>query len=73
MSTDEQLAMSKPLTPDEFTTAMQAIYNRISEYYNSYDPSDAHNEADVLMCDLLRSLGYGDGVDIFKKSIRWYE
>lgn len=32
----------------------------------------AHILADELMCKLLRELGYGEGVDIFKKMDKWY-
>ncbi len=52
------------ISPDEFLEKMKAIE---SEY-----PETFHIEADDLMCDLLRSLGYGDAVDVFKNHERWY-
>ena len=48
-----------------FATEMR----RISENKNT---EMAHILADELMCDLLRELGYGDGVDIFEKMYKWY-
>ena len=37
-----------------------------------HDPETSHRELDYIMCDLLRSLGYGEGVDIFLNMKRWY-
>ena len=42
------------------------------KYRPYYDEEDAHMEMDDLMLDLLRSLGYGDGVDIFENTNKWY-
>lgn len=36
------------------------------------DEEEAHRMADKLMCDILIELGYGEGVDIFKKIPKWY-
>lgn len=36
------------------------------------DQEDAHMMADKLMCEYLRELGYGTGVDIFEKIPKWY-
>lgn len=37
-----------------------------------YDEEDCHFEMDVLMSDLLISLGYGEGVEIFNNTDKWY-
>ena len=36
------------------------------------DPEGQHDEMDKLMCELLRELGYGDGVDVFERQEKWY-
>jgi hypothetical protein len=57
----------EPMTPNEFARRMKEI-----------DPGErgshelAHIHADCLMCDLLRSLGYKEGVYIFENMELWY-
>ena len=63
------------LTPEEFAKAMEDISDKLTNPPKDcpyYDEEDAHVEMDYLMCDLLRSLGYGDGVSIFENANRWY-
>lgn len=36
------------------------------------NPEVAHYKADMVMCELLSELGYGDGVEIFKDMFKWY-
>ena len=63
------------LTPEEFTKSMKDISDKLvnpPKGYPYYDKEDAHREMDDLMLDLLRSLGYGDGVDIFENTDKWY-
>ena len=55
------------MTPDEFKTRMAEFYDAADK-----DVEYQHIKADKLMCELLRSLGYGDGVDVFDKEQRWY-
>ena len=52
------------ISPNDFLERMKAIESQSPEYF--------HINADELMCDLLRSLGYGDAVDVFKNHERWY-
>lgn len=40
--------------------------------FTSKDHEANHGEADDLMCALLRSLGYGDGVAVFEAGYKWY-
>lgn len=64
-----------PLTPEEFAKAMKYISDKLINPPKGlpyYDEEDAHVEMDDLMCDLLRSLGYGDGVSIFENANKWY-
>jgi hypothetical protein len=54
------------MTPEEFK-------QKIIECLNAHDPAVSHEDIDMLMCNLLRSIGYSDGIDIFLNSTRWYE
>lgn len=63
------------LTPEEFAKMMKDISDKLvnpPECRPYYDEEDAHIEMDYLMCNLLRSLGYGDGVDIFENTDKWW-
>lgn len=53
------------LLPNEFARLMKAI----SE---DGDTEIAHSLADKLLCEALQSLGYGEGVEIFRKMHKWY-
>jgi hypothetical protein len=59
---------AKPtMTPKEFEARMRENLSSLG-----FDPETAHIEADKLICDLLRSLGYGDGIDLFEEADKWY-
>lgn len=53
------------MTKEEFKNRMQAIADK-------RDTEGGHIEADDLMCELLKGLGYGEGVEIFEGMNRWY-
>ena len=52
-------------TPQEFAKKM-------SQLAESGDEEADHVKADELMCQLLTSLGYGEGVKIFRDMHKWY-
>lgn len=54
------------ITPEEFSRRMRKIYDECvgSEL--------AHIMMDNLMCEVLKSLGYKEGVDIFQSMSKWY-
>jgi hypothetical protein len=56
-----------PLTPEEFANKMKSLYVKLGG-----DQEAFHADADDLMCVLLRSLGYAEGVEIFEKADKWY-
>lgn len=57
---------TKPtMTPEEFEREMR-------EVFVGHDPENEHEKADKLICNLLESLGYDDGVKVFKSATRWY-
>ena len=65
---DEKPEVNEPImTPDEFYHELQKIQ---LECDNEEEMS--HIRMDALMCDLLESLGYKDGVEFFKNSDKWY-
>jgi hypothetical protein len=55
------------MTPQEFATEME----KLSILANG-DPEAAHGKADDLLCEVLESLGYSDGVQIFVEMDKWY-
>lgn len=63
--------MNNVMTPEEFKEAMK---NAIVTYdFNGeLDEELTHVVMDNTMCDLLRSLGYGEGIDIFCNTPKWY-
>lgn len=48
------------MTPAEFYTQMRQIQE------SSESPESKHAQMDALMCRLLESMGYSDGIEIFK-------
>ena len=54
-------------TPKEFEEIMR---NCVID--NCNDPEDCHIKMDNLMCDLLKALGYEDGVKIFENIPKGY-
>lgn len=63
-------------TPKTFARKMAMIaqmYDAGEDQAGRYiGEEEAHMMADELMCDILFELGYGEGVDIFKKIPKWY-
>ena len=61
------------MTPEEFAKKMKKISDNL-KYQNDayYDEEDAHMQMDDLMSDLLRQLGYGEGIDIFDNTSKWH-
>lgn len=55
------------MTPDDFRAKMLAL----SQDFRG-DAESFHGHADTLLCEALRSLGYGEGVDIFERMEKWY-
>ena len=55
------------MTPEQFRDAMMNILNAYTHYY---DDERIHADMDHLMCLLLRTLGYSEGVNIFEKETR---
>ena len=69
----EQLQkQSEPvMTPAEFAAEMKAIIEHNTRG-SLFDTEGCHREHDRLMMMLLRQLGYGEGIDIFEATKKWY-
>lgn len=59
------MKVNKVMTPDEFKEKMNLIVSK-------KNIESGHVEMDSLMCDLLITLGYGEGVKIFDSVEKWY-
>lgn len=55
------------MTRKEFASRMQAITDRKGE-----DPEHDHKEADDLLCECLKSLGYSDGIEAYDNIQMWF-
>jgi len=55
------------MTPEEFKIKMQEIRDDAAG-----DIESDHGEADNLMCEVLSSLGYDEGVQIYRRLEKWY-
>lgn len=55
------------MTPEEFAETMQSIF----DLYKS-DWETMHKRMDGLMKQVLKSLGYDEGVRVFDESPKWY-
>ena len=53
------------MTPKEFADAMKKIADNGDTEYD-------HMDADDLMIEVLTSLGYGEGAEIFDCMDKWY-
>lgn len=56
------------MTPAEFKERMQKLAPR-EERIPSYND---YMDADLLLLECLRSLGYGEGCDIYEQIEKWY-
>ena len=65
---------SRVMTPEEFAKAMKKASDNLNDPtgHPYYDEEVAHSEMDGIMANLLRQLGYGEGIDIFENTNKWY-
>lgn len=59
------MSESKILTPVEFAEKMDEITG-------IWDFEQAHKDADNLLAELLDSLGYEDGIKLYRDMNKWY-
>lgn len=63
------------MSPKEFKNEMIRLRDETCGYkhYGDFiDKETRHFNMDMLMAKTLRDLGYGEGVDIFVKTDKWY-
>ena len=65
--TERTISETTALRADKFAEEMREVLERYGD-----DEEIVHHIGDGLMCDLLRELGYGKGVDIFEDMPKWY-
>lgn len=53
------------MTPKEFEQKMREIANE-------WNAEDRHYEADCLMADLLKELGYSAGIEVYDEFDKYY-
>ncbi len=56
------------MTPRQFLKQMKKIVEKEKQ---DGDHEVAHANADKLMCDVLTSLGYKSGVDLYEEITKW--
>jgi len=61
-------AKKAPPTPRELARTMRSL----AEGPLARDTESRHIEADRLLCDALRALGYGAAVKAFRALPKWY-
>lgn len=61
------------MTSEEFTSAMKDLFEpKEKPRYPNIDIEERHETADKIMCNLLRELGYAEGIDIYEAGDKWY-
>ena len=60
------------ISPDEFKKKMKAIKIKVDAGFLILDKEEAHVQMDDLMCEVLSSLGYEEGIEIFQNTGKWY-
>ena len=58
------------MTPEEFRDKMIEIFKE--PWKRSLTTEDTHEEADNLIIELLKELGYGEGAAVFEGEDKWY-
>ncbi|MBO7451087.1 MAG: hypothetical protein J6U54_12050 [Clostridiales bacterium] len=62
--------MNEKISPDEFVSQLKAIKKK---WYNErIDEEVCHIEMDELLCKTLSSLGYDEGIKLFRTTPKWY-
>ena len=61
------------MTPEGFAEAMEKLRAVAGTWLKPGDKvHESHREADDLMCEVLRQLGYEEGVAMFVEMQKWY-
>lgn len=60
------------ITPEEFAAKMRE-FDRPGGEPRPRCNADGHGPADDLMCEVLTELGYGEGIEVFNKMLKYYD
>lgn len=60
------------MTPDEFVKKVYEIVKKNRTARGGEDWEGIHGDTDTLMEETLTELGYGYGIEMIKKTTRWY-
>lgn len=69
MEIKEPTVFDLAISPEEFKKYMNDICETTKGIIRE---EDVHVLMDNLMCATLKELGYGEGVDIFMNTLKWY-
>lgn len=65
------MALVSPPTPSEFADKMKEIKGRFfTDMYEDFH--ECHVDMDTYILEVLESLGYKDGVAVFRSTPKWY-
>ncbi len=64
------MALVKPPTPEEFKVKLNAI--RFIYFHEKNDMEECHTEMDDYILKVLETLGYEEGVKVFRTTPKWY-
>ena len=64
--------MSNIMSPEEFKKKMKELQIKEELRGIYFDREEMHIAMDELMCEVLNSLGYEEGVEIFQNTYKWY-
>lgn len=62
--------MAEKISPNEFVRKLRDIKEEL--YFKEADIEECHMEMDELMCKTLSSLGYDEGIKLFRTTPKWY-
>lgn len=66
ISSMPDVRQQQTIAPALFAETMRSIL------YVGRDAEATHRGMDHLMCDVLRSMGYDEGIDVFERALKWY-
>jgi len=62
--------MKNKITPDEFLAKLKAI--KTEYFFEKDDLETCHAKMDEVLCEILSSLGYDEGIRFFQNTPKWY-
>lgn len=60
------------MTPEEAKEYMQSLVDEYLDENEDFDEEETHRQADYCLCELLKSLGQGEIVELYDSLPKWY-